>query len=200
MFENIFKIQYLTKTFQGDAEVMRHDGDNSDRKKQSSRYGNHVVHEGMCRVVIDILIELGKRCLKEPLFWPKHLIQIATRLGTIRESIGGSLYLIRGFSKVLASDDSRLRDLQKSITELITDIDSPETLSAYLNIFSGENPPVDILLPRLVFLGSMAYNVQPSFELQFPSINGNLKRVLLSSYKPGPCYFQMNRLRQLVIH
>lgn len=179
----------MTKTFQGDAEIMRPNGGNNGKRKRSTRYGTHIVHEGMCRVVIDVLMELSKRCLKDPSFWPKHLIQIATRLGTIRESIGGSLYLIRGFSKILASNDLRLRDLQKSIIELITDIDSPETLSAYLNIFSGNNPPVDLLLPRLVFLGNNAYHVQPSFELQFPSIHGNLVRVLLSSNKPNPLYF-----------
>lgn len=132
-------------------------------------------HEGLCHVVIDILIELSKRCLKDPLFWPKYLIQIATRLGTIRESIGGSLYLIRGFSKILACNDPRLRDLQKSILELITDVNTPETLSAYLNILSGDNAPVDLLLPRLVYLGKAAYHVQPSFALEFPSINnGNV--------------------------
>lgn len=157
---------------QGDAEVMN-TGDNTNKTLKSLRYGNHFVHEGLCRVVIDILIELSKRCLKDPLYWPKYLIQIATRLGTIRESIGGSLYLIRGFSKILACNDSRLRDLQKSILELITEIKTPETLSAYLNILSGDDPPVDLLLPRLVYLGSMAYSVQPAFELQFPSINGN---------------------------
>lgn len=130
----------------------------------------------MCRVVIDILIELSKRCLKDPLFWPKHLIQIATRLGTIRESIGGSLYLIRGFSKILSCNNICLRDLQKSILELITDINTPDTLSAYLNILSGENPPVDLLLPRLVYLGKAAFDVQPSFALQFPTINGKLMK------------------------
>lgn len=187
---------------QGDAEVIQDTGpESSGRNSKSSRYRNHVVHEGLCRVVIDILIELSKRCLKDPLFWPKYLIQIATRLGTIRESIGGSLYLIRGFSKILSCNDLRLRDLQKSILELITDINSPETLSAYLNILSGDNPPVDLLLPRLVYLGKAAYHVQPSFALQFPSVNGNVIEVVSHSNNPFvKCYSQMNRLRQHVIH
>lgn len=159
---------------QGDAEVIQDSGpESSNRNSKSSRYGNHVVHKDLCRVVIDILIELSKRCLKDPLFWPKYLVQIATRLGTIRESIGGSLYLIRGFSKILACNDLRLRELQKSILELITDINSQETLSAFLNILSGDSAPVDLLLPRLVYLAQAAYQVQPSFALRFPTINGN---------------------------
>ncbi|XP_037048186.1 lysosomal-trafficking regulator isoform X2 [Bradysia coprophila] len=158
--------------YDGDAEVIQDtDPETSNRNYKSSRYGSHTVHDGLCRVVIDILIDLSKRCLQEPLFWPKHLIQIASRLGTIRESIGGSLYLIRGFSKILASNDSRLRELQKSILELITEINTAETLSAYLNILSGDNAPVDLLLPRLVYLGKAAYQVQPTCAFQFPSIN-----------------------------
>ncbi|KAJ6646111.1 Lysosomal-trafficking regulator [Pseudolycoriella hygida] len=158
--------------YDGDAEVILDTGaENNNRKFNSSRYGSHVVNEDLCRIVIDILIDLSKRCLMEPLVWPKYLIQIATRLGAIRESIGGSLYLIRGFSKILASTDVRLWDLQKSILELITDIRTPESLSAYLKIMSGENAPVDLLLPRLVYLGQSAYHVQPSFALQFPTIN-----------------------------
>lgn len=184
---------FVTKTLQGDAEVIRdtgqNDGDDDNTNVQSSRYGNHVVHEGLCRVVIDILIELSKRCLKDPLFWPKHLVQIATRLGTIRESIGGSLYLIRGFSKILACNDLRLRELQKSILELITDINTPETLSAYLNILSGDNPPVDLLVPRLVYLGSIGYRVQPSFAFEFPSVNGNFMCVFINFYKHSFLYF-----------
>lgn len=158
---------------QGDAEVVQETcAEPNGSIVKSTRYGNHVVHEGLCRIVIDILIELSKRCLTDPIFWPKYLIQIATRLGTIRESIGGSLYLIKGFSKILASDDPRLRDIQKSILELITDVNTPECLSAYLNVFSGDNAPVDLLLPRLVYLAKAAYHVQPCFALQFPSING----------------------------
>lgn len=150
------------------------DAETNNKSPKPLRYGSHVVHDGLCRVVIDILIELSKRCLQDPLFWPKHLIQIATRLSMIRESIGGSLYLIRGFAKILASSDSRLQELQKSILELITEIDTAETLSAYLSILSSDNAPVDLLLPRLVYLGKAAYQVQPSCAFQFPSINGTI--------------------------
>lgn len=124
--------------------------------------------------MMDILIDLSRRCLEDPVFWPKYLMQLATRFAAIRESIGGSLYLIRGFGPILQHNDSRLVDFQKSILELITDLNTPETLSAYLSLFTGDNPPVDLLLPRLVYLGSGSYRIQPSVEITFPTSNGKI--------------------------
>lgn len=140
----------------------------------ASRYRNHIVHEEICRIVIDILIDLSKRCLDDPNFWPGYLMQIAVRFATIRESIGGSLYLIKGFTPILECSDTRLRDFQKSILELITDINTPDTLAAYLSIMTAENPPIDLLLPRLIYLGSFSHRLQPSNEIRFPTINGKI--------------------------
>lgn len=137
----------------------------------ASRYRNHIVHEEICRIAIDIMIDLSKRCLEDPSFWPGYLMQIAVRFAAIRESIGGSLYLIRGFSPILESSDSRLRDFQKSILELITDINTPESLCAYFAIMTSQQPPIDLLLPRLIYLGGFSHRLQPSVALRFPTIN-----------------------------
>lgn len=139
-----------------------------------SRYRSHIIHDGICRIVIDILIDLSQRCVQDPYFWPNYLMQIATRFTVIRESIGGSLHLIKGFAPVLASRDIRLRDFQKSILELITEINTPDTLAAYLNIMTSDTAPIDLLLPRLVYLSGQSSRVQPSFEIEFPTENGTI--------------------------
>lgn len=100
-------------------------------------------------------------------------MQIATRLHTIRDLLGGSLYLLRGFAAVLETNDPRLRDLQKSILELITDLNTPDTLSAYLGLMTSPNPPLDLLLSRFVYLGGHGQCNQPSIEIEFPVSGGN---------------------------
>lgn len=138
----------------------------------ASRYRNHVVHDGICRIVIDILIDLSKRCILNPYFWPNYLMQIATRFATIRASLGGSLHLIRGFANVLECSDMRLRDFQKAILDLITDVNTPETFQAYLSLMFKDDAPVDLLLPRLVYMGGYSFRLQPSFSIDFPTENG----------------------------
>lgn len=134
-----------------------------------SRYRQHVVHADICRVVVDILIELSKRCLDDSEFWPSYLLPITQRLTAIRDSLGGSLFLLRGFAPILESDDPRSRDVQKAILGLITDINSADTLSAFLAIMAnGERPPMDLLLARLFHLGSASLRLQPIAEFRFP--------------------------------
>lgn len=99
-------------------------------------------------------------------------MQIATRLFSIRDILGGPLYLIKGFSNVLESNEVRLRDFQKSILDLITDLNTPDTLCAYLNLMTSESPPLDILLSRLIYLGSQGQSVHPSIEIEFPIASG----------------------------
>lgn len=103
-------------------------------------------------------------------------MQIATRFATIRASLGGSLHLIRGFANVLECSDIRLRDFQKSILDLITDINTPETFQAYLSLMFKDDAPVDLLLPRLVYLGGYSFRLQPSFSMDFPTENGIFER------------------------
>lgn len=141
----------------------------------SSRYRTQIVHADICRIVVDILIELSKRCLDQPEFWPKYLLPIVLQLSAIRDSIGGSLYILKGFAAILECSDVRLRDFQKAVLELVTDVDTPDTLTAYFGILaSGTKPPVDLLLSRLIYLGSSGLRAQPNAQLTFPTVNGNL--------------------------
>lgn len=131
------------------------------------------MHEGICKIVIEILIDLSKRCLTTPTFCLNNLMQIATRLYSIRDLLGGSLYLLRGFAAVLETNNPRLRDFQKSILDLITDLNSPDTLSAYLALMTSENPPLDLLLTRFIYLGGHGQCNQPSIEIEFPIFGGS---------------------------
>lgn len=159
---------------QADGEAAKFaDSDLDSMWSQSSKvstppFRTHVVHEGICKIVIEILIDLSKRCLDNPIFWPNQLMQIATRLSSIKELLGGSLFIIKGFATILESNDMRLRDFQKSILDLVTDLNTPDTLSAYLSLMTSPNPPLDVLLPRLIYLGGHAHSVHPSVELEFP--------------------------------
>lgn len=133
------------------------------------------MHEGICKIVIEILIDLSKRCLQYPDFCLNGLMQIATRLYSIRDLLGGPFYLIKGFASILETNDPRLRDFQKSILDLIIDLNTPDTLSAYLNLMTSESPPLDILLSRLISLGNQGQGVQPSIEIEFPVPSGECK-------------------------
>lgn len=117
----------------------------------------------------DILIDLSRRCLDDHEFSINNLMEIASRLFSIRDLLGGSMYLIRGFSAVLETNEVRLRDFQKAILDLITDLNTPDVLSAYLTLMTSENPPLDLLLNRLMFLGSSVQYTQPSIEVEFPT-------------------------------
>lgn len=139
----------------------------------SSRYRTQIVHSDICRIVVDILIELSKRCLDEPEFWPKYLLPIVVQLTAIRDSIGGSLFLLKGFACILESSDVRLRDFQKAVLELVTEVNTPDTLTAYFGILANSaQPPVDLLLTRLIYLGSSGLRAQPNAQLTFPTIYG----------------------------
>lgn len=139
----------------------------------ASRYRHPIIHVDICRIVVDILIELAKRCLEEPDFWPVYLLPITQRFIAIRESLGGALLLLRGFAPVLESNDGRLRELQRAILVLVTDVSTPQTLTAYLALLAnGERPPMEILLSRLFNLGGASHRVQPVSELRFPIGSG----------------------------
>lgn len=133
------------------------------------------MHADICRIVVDILIELSKCCLNEPEFWPKYLLPIVVQLSAIRDSIGGSLFLLKGFALILECSDIRLRDFQKAILELISDVNTPDTLTTYFGILaSGTHPPVDLLLTRLIYLESNGHRAQPNAQLTFPTTYGTL--------------------------
>lgn len=161
---------------QGDAEVAKFTDIDSDLSQSTNIaapvFRTYVVHEGICRIVTDILIDLSRRCLDDHEFSISNLMEIASRLFSIRYLLGGSMYLIRGFSAILETNEVRLRDFQKAILDLITDLNTPDVLSAYLALMTSENPPLDLLLNRLVYLGNCMQYTQPSVEVEFPIFGG----------------------------
>ncbi|TMW51472.1 hypothetical protein DOY81_003443 [Sarcophaga bullata] len=135
----------------------------------SSRYRTHILHDGICRLVVDILIELGQRCCQNPLGWCDSLAQLINRLYVIREYLGGPLFLLKGFTPVLKCNDVRLRELQQRILELIVDMNSPEVLTIFFGILSSKNPPIDILVKYMNYVCTNTMKkCQPSVELEFP--------------------------------
>ncbi|XP_011180583.2 lysosomal-trafficking regulator isoform X2 [Zeugodacus cucurbitae] len=135
----------------------------------SSRYRTHLLHDGLCHLVVEILIELSERCIANPLGWCECLVQLANRLFVIRASIGDSLFLLRGFAPVLKCGDPRLRELQQSLLELIVDVNTPDVLCTYFNILAAKNPPVDLLIKYLNHIcGNKLRKPQAMVELEFP--------------------------------
>ncbi|XP_075162277.1 lysosomal-trafficking regulator mauve [Haematobia irritans] len=138
----------------------------------SSRYRTHILHEGICRLVVDVLIELSQKCCESPSGWCDNLAQLVNRLFVIREYLGGPLFLLKGFAPILKCNDARLRELQQCILELIVDLNSPEVLSVFFSILSSKNPPVDILLKYMHYICSNTLKkCQASVELEFPINN-----------------------------
>ncbi|XP_073836840.1 lysosomal-trafficking regulator mauve [Musca autumnalis] len=142
----------------------------------SSRYRTHILHEGICRLVVDILIELSQKCCESPVAgWCDNLAQLVNRLFVIREYLGGPLFLLQGFAPILKCNDSRLRELQQCILELIVDLNSPEVLTVFFSILSSKNPPVDILVKYMHYICSNTLKkCSASVELEFPMVNDDM--------------------------
>ncbi|XP_030373390.1 uncharacterized protein LOC115623261 [Scaptodrosophila lebanonensis] len=137
----------------------------------SSRYRTHIMHEGLSRLVVEILIELSMLCMRNPIGWTESLTQLANRLFVIRDSLGGPLCLLRGFAPLLRCNDARLRELQHSILELITHLNTPDVLQCFFSIMASKQPPMDILMKYLHHITSGSLRkVQPCMELEFPLI------------------------------
>lgn len=135
----------------------------------SSRYRTHILHEGICRLVVEILIELSQKCCENPSGWCDNLAQLINRLFVIREYLGGPLFLLKGFAPVLKCNEPRLRELQQCILELVVDLNSPEVLSTFFGILASKNPPADILVKYMHYITcNTLKKCQASVELEFP--------------------------------
>ncbi|XP_055371795.1 lysosomal-trafficking regulator [Condylostylus longicornis] len=173
--ENDTEDYYLTadEGYEADAEIQEMSETEETNEKlwssfvPMSRFRTFYIHEGICKIVVEILIELSVRCIKNPNFWANILNQLTNRLFAIKESLGGPLFLIKGFTPIFICSDIRLKDFQQSLLDLITDFNTPEVLSAYLGLFSYENPPVDILMRYMSYVCSNI-TIQPKAELLFP--------------------------------
>jgi hypothetical protein len=88
----------------------------------ASNFRNRVVYDNLCKIVVEILFDLSQKCLQESTFWPSLLTQLANRLAMVRDSIGGSKFLLAGFQPVLESNDVWLqgeRELKRNLGCLI---------------------------------------------------------------------------------
>ncbi|SPP84870.1 uncharacterized protein LOC117587012 [Drosophila guanche] len=135
----------------------------------SSRYRTHIMHQGLSQLVVQMLAELSLLCMRQPNGWTESLIQLANRLFVIRDYLGGPLCLLKGFTPILSCSDPRLRELQQSILELITHLNTPEVLHCYYSILTSRQPPVDLLMRHMhhICAGTLR-KAQPCMELEFP--------------------------------
>ncbi|XP_058811878.1 lysosomal-trafficking regulator [Topomyia yanbarensis] len=144
---------------------------------RSRDVGQTRVNQNVCTIVVDILIELSKKCAANPQNWSTVLAQLVLKLNGIKDFLGGSLYLIEGFSPVLEKSDIELKELQTSILELITDLDSPEVFSKFLQLLSLDDPPVHLILTKLMNLVDTNFKLECYTELQFPDPSDNGTRI-----------------------
>ncbi|KAH8275007.1 hypothetical protein KR018_009608 [Drosophila ironensis] len=135
----------------------------------SSRYRTHIMHQGLSQLVVQMLVELSLLCMKQPNGWTESLTQLANRLFVIRDYLGGPLCLLKGFAPILSCSDPRLRELQQSVLELITHLNTPEVLQCYYSILASRQPPADLLMRHMhhISAGSLR-RAQPCVELEFP--------------------------------
>ncbi|KAH8349622.1 hypothetical protein KR084_002785 [Drosophila pseudotakahashii] len=135
----------------------------------SSRYRTHIMHQGLSQLVVQMLAELSLLCIKQPNGWTESLTQLANRLFVIRDYLGGPLCLLKGFAPILSCSDPRLRELQQSILELVTHLNTPEVLQCYYSILASRQPPVDLLMRHMhhICSGSLR-KAHPCMELDFP--------------------------------
>nr|XP_019543989.2 uncharacterized protein LOC109414613 [Aedes albopictus]XP_029723549.1 uncharacterized protein LOC109414613 [Aedes albopictus] len=135
---------------------------------RSREIGSSKVNQHICNIVVDILVELSKKCATDPQNWCSTLSQMVLKLNGIKSHLGGSLYLITGFGPVLQRSDVRLKELQTSILELITDLDSPEVFAKFLQLLSLEDPPVQLILTKLMNLVDTTFKLECYTEVSFP--------------------------------
>lgn len=134
----------------------------------SSRYKTKIIHSGVCQIIVEILIKLSEKCVKDAKVWVVPLNKLVNSLFGIKEVLGGSLFLLRGFSPILKCNRLDLADFQQSILNLITEINTPEILQAYFHILTSKDPPVDVLIKFLVYRVFSDIKKQPKMEMIFP--------------------------------
>ncbi|XP_068142089.1 lysosomal-trafficking regulator isoform X1 [Drosophila tropicalis] len=161
----------------------------------SSRYRTHIMHQGLSQLVVQMLVELSLLCIKQPNGWTESLTQLANRLFVIRDYLGGPLCLLRGFAPILSCSDPRLRELQQSILELITHLNTPDVLHCYYSILASKQPPVDLLMRHMHHISAVSLRkCQPCMELEFPiTIDG--KVVITSKGRDHPELIERVRLQ-----
>uniref|UniRef100_A0A182N5R0 Lysosomal-trafficking regulator n=1 Tax=Anopheles dirus TaxID=7168 RepID=A0A182N5R0_9DIPT len=132
-----------------------------------------VVNEQICTIVTEILVELSNRCVERPEHWCPVLAQTIVKLNIIRNHLGGSLYLIRGFATVLQTSDARLKELQAAIMDLIVDLDVPEVLIKFVQLLGHKDPPVQLILTKLANLFELGSGLECYQCVQYPVLHAD---------------------------
>ncbi|XP_062557057.1 lysosomal-trafficking regulator isoform X2 [Armigeres subalbatus] len=144
---------------------------------RSREVGSTKINQNICNIVIDILVELSKKCATDPQSWCPTLSQMILKLNGIKDHLGGSLYLITGFGPVLERSDVRLKELQTSILELITDLDTPEVFSKFLQLLTLDDPPVQLILTKLMNIVDTTFKLECYTEISFPDKGDDGSRI-----------------------
>lgn len=70
-----------------------------------SNYMNRTISH----LVVQILIEMTKRCIKNRNFWLENLKRLALRMQVLKNFLGGSAFVLEGFTALLKVSDPELR-------------------------------------------------------------------------------------------
>lgn len=173
---------YEADTEQKTSDTLSMGGEESSVNKSLSVYETFQpgLSDGVCEIVMEILFELSRKCVADPVLWSTNLNAVLNHLTVVSRSLGGTEAILRGFAVVLETSDVRLRELQKSILALVQHILTPGSLSAYMSLFTAEKPPVDLLLPKLYEITVARMEIrEPICELEFPTRNGKKHYPLL---------------------
>uniref|UniRef100_A0A182SZT8 Uncharacterized protein n=1 Tax=Anopheles maculatus TaxID=74869 RepID=A0A182SZT8_9DIPT len=134
---------------------------------------SRLANDQICTIVTEILVELSNRCVERPEHWCPVLAQMVVKLNIVRNCLGGSLYLIRGFATVLQTSDARLKELQAAIVDLIVDFDVPEVLIKFMQLLHRKDPPVQLILTKLTNLYEVGSGVECYQCVQFPVLHAD---------------------------
>ncbi|GAB0097780.1 hypothetical protein DMENIID0001_134480 [Sergentomyia squamirostris] len=137
---------------------------------------NVVVNNNILRIVVEVLFEISTLCIENPSIWETDLIRLFTRLRSVQHLNQLTTCIIKGFTTLLQSNDNRLLQIQKSILELVENLNSPDALMAYMQLFTSVEPPVDLLLSQLHNLATMDRDINPLMEINFPTVRDELFR------------------------
>ncbi|XP_055679580.1 lysosomal-trafficking regulator isoform X3 [Lutzomyia longipalpis] len=131
---------------------------------------NVEIHENFCKIILDVLFEISELCLKSPTIWEDQLIGLFVKLKSVKHINQLPMYLIKGFSTLLQCHDNRLIYVQRAILDLITNLDTTEALCAFLKLFMGTDPPVELLLQKFAKLATSRDDINVLVEMKFPTI------------------------------
>ncbi|CRK97431.1 CLUMA_CG010820, isoform A [Clunio marinus] len=133
-------------------------------------------NEHICKLVVEILMELSRRCVEKPSQWdPNVLTSLAQRLSCMKTYLGGSEILLKGFSGILLSRNESLSDLQKTILNLVEDLNAPEAFKTFLSILTENEACVELIVSRLVSICNKEKSPQPFIKVSFPTFNREVK-------------------------